>query len=83
MGRWALAMMAVGILMLGCGRETTHGDPPPGGWENGATNAKSFSGPATPQFVFKDLAGPGERDAAGADQAGGEDVGGPLTYDIP
>lgn len=79
---WILAMVVTGIAAAGCGRESTHTDPPPGGWVNGASNAQSFAGPATPQFNFKKDTGPAaQKDAVATDLAGAEDVGGPLILD--
>lgn len=73
---WLLALFA-------CGRESQHGDPPPGGWTNGATNAASFAGPANPQFNFKRDSGPsGQQDALAADLQEVPDAGGPITFDF-
>lgn len=81
MRHWALAMVVAGMVAAGCGRETTHTVPPSGGWENGAWNSKSFSGATTPQFNFKDAVSP-TRDALVGELAGGEDLGGPITFDF-
>lgn len=82
MRSWIVAMIVTGMAAAGCGRESTHTDPPPGGWVDGASNAQSFSGPATPQFNFgKDRGPPTVRDAAVTDTGGAEDVGGPLILD--
>ncbi len=81
--RWGIvAMVVAGMAAAGCGRESTHTDPPPGGWVEGAWNAQSFSGPATPQFNFTKDTGPAtQQDAVVPDSAGAEDVGGPLILD--
>lgn len=79
---WIGAMVVTGMAAAGCGRESTHTDPPPGGWINGASNAQSFSGPATPQFNFGKDTGPAtQKDAVVLDSGGAEDLGGPLILD--
>ncbi len=79
---WIVAMALMGVALAECGRETTHTDPPPGGWVNGATNAQSFSGQATPQFKFeRDSGSVAPQDAVVTDSGGAEDLGGPLSVD--
>lgn len=82
MRSWVATMALMGVVLAGCGRETTHTDPPPGGWVNGATNAQSFAGQATPQFKFDKDSGPVvPKDAVVTDSGGAEDLGGPLILD--
>lgn len=79
---WIVAMVVAGVSAAGCGRESSHGDPPPGGWQNGATNTQSFFGPATTQFMFSKDTGAVSPDAQTTDLAGAEDVGGPIILDL-
>ncbi len=81
--RWRIvAVLVTGMAAAGCGRESTHADPPPGGWVEGASNAQSFSGPATPQFNFgKDTGPAAPKDAVVTDLAGAEDLGPPLVVE--
>lgn len=79
MRRWFVVGMVVAFA-AGCSRESDHGDPPAGGWENGATKSQSFFGNATVQFKFEDLTTT-PRDATTTDTILTEDVGGPLIWD--
>jgi len=76
--RWSFAclLMAVGIIVCSCGRESTYEDPPAGSWKEGASSKQAFFGPTTTQFnIKKDVISPSS-DSSSVD-LGSEEVGGP------